>query len=825
MNPNRMYPIVRMVFLSLMFMAVVPVVGLAAIFNVNSFGDGVAANPANGICETVAGNGICTLRAAIQVANASVGTADTINLPSGTYSLTIAGRNEDLAATGDLDITGILAANALTINGTGLTAGSTIIDGGGIDRVFDIIGIAPVTISNLTIRNGNSGGAVGGGIRTGGKGISLTLNNVIITGNTTGVANIEGDAINIGNGGATVTMNNVAVTNNNPLGLVGGNIISVGAGGSSLTILNGTISGNKDTAIGNSGIVTLTNVTISGNTAVNAAAIDNKAASTVTLQNCTINGNTATAVGNVGGIRNAGTVSAGNTVITNNTPLNCNAAITSRGNNLASDAVCIANNPANGDVNNATPLLGPLADNGGSVLTHALLAGSPAIDTGTATGCPATDARGIGRPVDGNIPLDGVATCDKGAFEFRPQKITVTLPPPFDFGTVTSATTSDHTITLANAGDGALIIGTIAAADPLVAPFSIPVDNCSGLTLARAASCTVTARFAPTAAVTSPDTFNIPSNDPAAATVTFALTGTGTALPVPIIAVTDSVAPANDLSVSFGSILVGATKDETITISNNGTANLVIGTIATANPLAAPFSITVDGCSGKTIAPAANCTMTVHFAPTLNSALSDTFDIPTNEADAPTVTVSLSGAGISVTGTVTTVAGNNPPSIPVLVSPANGQTGLTTSVLLSWNKSVDPDGDAVTYQVINCTNQDFSGCTAVDVPASAASPLQKAGLGGLGAGVILIGFVAGSGSKRSRKVMLAITVLLLMGAHFLASCSSGGGNSTPAPGSTAGQVNFTVSGLTPATTYFWKIIAADGKGGLSSSETRNYKTQ
>ena len=52
----------------------------------------------------------------------------------------------------------------------------------------------------------------------------------------------------------------------------------------------------------------------------------------------------------------------------------------------------------------------PPADNGGSVLTDALQPGSPAIDAGTDTGCPASDARGVSRPQG--------ASCDMGAFEF-----------------------------------------------------------------------------------------------------------------------------------------------------------------------------------------------------------------------------------------------------------------------------------------------------------------------------------------------------------------------------------------------------------------------
>lgn len=62
------------------------------------------------------------------------------------------------------------------------------------------------------------------------------------------------------------------------------------------------------------------------------------------------------------------------------------------------------------------PLLGPLQNNGGPTLTQALLDGSPAIDTGTRTECPATDQRGYARPVDGDG--DGIAECDIGTYEY-----------------------------------------------------------------------------------------------------------------------------------------------------------------------------------------------------------------------------------------------------------------------------------------------------------------------------------------------------------------------------------------------------------------------
>jgi hypothetical protein len=64
------------------------------------------------------------------------------------------------------------------------------------------------------------------------------------------------------------------------------------------------------------------------------------------------------------------------------------------------------------------PILGPLADNGGFTKTHSLRWGSLAIDSGSLAVCPATDQRGVTRPLDGNG--DGIARCDMGAYEYVP---------------------------------------------------------------------------------------------------------------------------------------------------------------------------------------------------------------------------------------------------------------------------------------------------------------------------------------------------------------------------------------------------------------------
>jgi hypothetical protein len=97
-----------------------------------------------------------------------------------------------------------------------------------------------------------------------------------------------------------------------------------------------------------------------------------------------------------------------NTIVANNAPSNCSGTITDAGHNISSDASCTLTN--SGSMNNTDPKLGPLSDNGGPTLTMALLPGSPAIDAADPATAPATDQRGIPRPV-GPAP-------DIGAFEY-----------------------------------------------------------------------------------------------------------------------------------------------------------------------------------------------------------------------------------------------------------------------------------------------------------------------------------------------------------------------------------------------------------------------
>jgi CSLREA domain-containing protein len=136
-------------------LALIGTTARGATYSVDSTADEVDAAPGDGACATLAG--ACTLRAAVQEANASPG-ADEIVVPSGRYVLSIPGPDEDAAATGDLDV-----LDALTITGAG--AAWTILDAAGLDRHVEILASVAVSVDGVTFTGGSvplgRGGAIG----------------------------------------------------------------------------------------------------------------------------------------------------------------------------------------------------------------------------------------------------------------------------------------------------------------------------------------------------------------------------------------------------------------------------------------------------------------------------------------------------------------------------------------------------------------------------------------------------------------------------------------------------------------------------------------
>jgi CSLREA domain-containing protein len=198
---------------------------------VNSTVDLPDADPADGVCAT--STGVCTLRAAIMQANFVAGPT-TITVPSGVYVITRVGY-DDAALVGDLDI-----QHDTTIQGAG--SGATIVDGNGSvthDRVFQVLStVQNVTLSGMTIRNGESvsvsdGVIGGGGLYIEGSG-AVHLSDVVVDSNTG--QNGGGIYANFSSAGGSITMDNVIVRANTAID--GG----VGAGGGVYAYLPSSLS-------------------------------------------------------------------------------------------------------------------------------------------------------------------------------------------------------------------------------------------------------------------------------------------------------------------------------------------------------------------------------------------------------------------------------------------------------------------------------------------------------------------------------------------------------------------------------------------------------
>lgn len=339
----------------------------------------------------------CSLREAILAANRHPG-FDAVLLPPGTYKLSIAGANEDLGATGDLDVTDNVLIVGLILDPR---PGNAVIDGGGIDRVLDVREPVLTVLQNITLRRGRVAGAneAGGGIRSRG---TLALNESLITGNS---ASGFGGGIYSDGFDSLVTLDASTVAGNTAGGGGGG----IAAGGR-LEARNSTISGNRSVRDFGGGVYLF------------SGFLDTPA---TFFHNVTITNNRAGQRG--GGLfveepsnvppRLANSIVAGNSAPSDP---DCLGSISSEGYNLAGEGEgCPGFTESAHDQTGTAaapldPVLSRLGGNGGFTPTHALLPGSPAINAGnpatpgSAAGCEKTDQRLFRRRN---------SRCDIGSFE------------------------------------------------------------------------------------------------------------------------------------------------------------------------------------------------------------------------------------------------------------------------------------------------------------------------------------------------------------------------------------------------------------------------
>jgi len=306
----------------------------------------------------------------------------------------------DAAAAPGLTLSGNDADRVVIVNpGAHVVARSlTFAHGFGFDLAGGILNNGDLTLERAIVRD-NRVGAVTNDFWKGGGGIYNGQNSRLVLRDST----VRANTTQITDGGGVYAFFNTLVTierstiEGNTAGNVGGGLRSLG----NVTLTNSTLSGNTSTAwyggaiFHTDGVLQVVHSTIAGNVAPSfgPAAIF---VGTFTSANATLRLKSSVIADNTGGCF-AGFFGAGT------------VTLASDGNNVASDGSC--NLTAPGDRPNTLALLGPLKSNGGPTFTHALLAGSAAIDA-AGLSCPAVDQRGVARP-------QGPA-CDAGAFEKTP---------------------------------------------------------------------------------------------------------------------------------------------------------------------------------------------------------------------------------------------------------------------------------------------------------------------------------------------------------------------------------------------------------------------
>ena len=189
------------------------------------------------------------------------------------------------------------------------------------------------------------------------------------------------------------------------------------------------------------------------------------------------------------------------------------------------------------------------------------------------------------------------------------------------FGEVVVNTPSTLSFTLTNTGTAELVVETLTPTGPYTHDLTVP------LTLAPNTAREVQVTFTPTAAGAQNGTLSLTCND-SPTPVDLTLTGTGTA-------------PGKALStttLAFGEVVVNTPSTLSFTITNTGTADLVVETITPTGPYTHDLTVPL------TLAPNTAREVQVTFTPTAAGAQNGTLNLTCNDSPTP-VEVTLTGTG------------------------------------------------------------------------------------------------------------------------------------------------------------------------------------
>lgn len=293
-------------------------------------------------------------------------------------------------------------------------------------------------------------------------------------------------------------------------------------------------------------------------------------------------------------------------------------------------------------------------------------------------------------------------------------------------------------------------------------------------------------------------------------------------IPQPRITTPDGSAPHSVGGGTGGSpSTTGQPYTDTLTFTNNGNGSGYIYSVERTSSatdsnastqgggISPPFYIAADHCTETILRPHDSCAIDIVFFPIEDGTYTQTLNLWMGHS--VPVTYTITGASTSVTGN------NKPAAFTTVGSVVNG-----TGVTLSWNTTTDPDKDAISYSVQYCENSGFINCAPQSAAGavSASASNVKYGLSMAGA-IMMFGFMA-FGGIQSRRFKLLLTAFALSLGALAQSC--GGSASTPAVDSKPAVMSKSFTGLKADTTYYWKMVASDGRGGAVESDTKTFLT-
>jgi Abnormal spindle-like microcephaly-assoc'd, ASPM-SPD-2-Hydin len=408
--------------------------------------------------------------------------------------------------------------------------------------------------------------------------------------------------------------------------------------------------------------------------------------------------------------------------------------------------------------------------------------------TGSVSGSISVASNAPGSPM--TIPLSGAAV----------QAQLSSNPATFNFGSVQVGNTGSEQITLTNGGTATVSITQASSAGAGFSITGLP----SGLTIAAGQSASFTAQFSPTSSGNGSGSISISSNAPNSP-LTIALSGTG--IQAQLGAVPGTAA--------FGNVSTGNSNSQTISLTNNGTASVVISRVAVTGT---GFSVT--GLSAPlTIPTGSNATFNAVFTPSASGSATGSISLTSNAPNSP-LTIALSGTGVAGTQLLTFSASNlSFGSVNV-----GSNTDLSAALTNTGNSSV-------TISAVNVTNAAFtvSGVSSGETLTAGQSvpvtvQFAPAAAGAISGNISLVSNatnspaslgLSGSGAQQSTHTVgltWADSATTVAGYNVYRGTNTGGPYVSKLTASPTTSTQFADTGLQSGQTYYYVVTAVDSNG-------------